>query len=132
MQSYLLILVILTTICSTEGWIRIRNKGGYVARFFVDYHVPNTETTSTSDLRLPIRLFEQTISSGNYPIGQTKIIGLPRNALSTRIRVERFIFYPFFGWYWKEIFRQEIRPQDRVCYDIWGTTIHPAWSSVNC
>ena len=114
-------------------WIRIRNKGGYVARFFVDYHVANLPKRSFSyGYYYPIRLFERTISSGNYPIGQTRVISVPPSALTARIRAERFIFYPFFGWYWKEIFRQEISPQDKRCYDIWGTTVQPYWTSINC
>jgi hypothetical protein len=72
------------------------------------------------------------LSTDNYPIGKTRVIGVPRDALMARIRVELFIFYPFFGWYWKEIFRQEMSPQAKLCFDIWGTTIYPQWTSVNC
>ncbi len=57
---------------------------------------------------------------------------MPRDAITARVRVERFIFYPFFGWYWKEIFRQEMNPQDKRCFDIWGSTEHPRWTSINC
>ncbi|CAF3957177.1 unnamed protein product [Rotaria sp. Silwood2] len=133
MQFYLLVLILFTLIYSTDAWVRVRNKGGYVARFYIDYHIPNAiRKTFVSGYSMPVKLFEQTLSSGNYPIGQTRILGVPRNALTARVRVERFIFYPFFGWYWKEIFRQEIRPQDRICYDIWGTTVQPFWTSINC
>ncbi|CAF0786029.1 unnamed protein product [Rotaria sordida] len=133
MQSYLLILILLIIIYSTDAWIRVRNKGGYIARFYVDYHLPNLPTQIfVSGFQMPIKLFEQTLSSGNYPVGKTRVIGVPRNALTARVRVERFIFYPFFGWYWKEIFRQEVGPQDKVCYDIWGTTVHPFWTSITC
>ncbi len=147
---YLLIVILLTTILSSqysfvcfswfsyidilaEAWFRVRNKGGYVARFFVDYHALHTSAESfISRLYIPIRLFEQTIPSGNYPVGRTRVIDVPFNAVTARIRVERFIFYPFFGWHWKEIFRQEMNPQDKRCFDIWGTTDHPRWTSVNC
>lgn len=116
-----------------EAWIRVRNKGGYVARFFVDYHIPNKVSKNlVSVLNMPVRLFEQTTSSGNYPIGQTRVLGVPPSAVTARVRVERFIFYPFFGWYWKEIFRQEMPPQHKACFDIWGTTIHPRWSTAQC
>lgn len=114
-----------------EAWIRVRNKGGYVARFYIDYHVPNSPQI-VSGFSIPVKLFESTLSSGSYPVGQTRVIGVPRTALTARVRVERFIFYPFFGWYWKEIFRQEFKPQDRLCFDVWGTTIQPYWSSINC
>ncbi|CAF0773726.1 unnamed protein product [Rotaria sp. Silwood1] len=116
-----------------DAWVRVRNKGGYVARFYVDYHIPNTPRKNfVSGLYMPVKLFEQTLSSGNYPVGQTRVLGAPRSALTARVRVERFIFYPFFGWYWKEIFRQEVHPQGKNCYDIWGTTVQPYWTSVNC
>ena len=72
------------------------------------------------------------MSTDSYPIGKTRIIDVPRNALVARVRVERFIFYPFFGWYWKEIFQQEFQPQAKLCFDIWGTTVQPRWTSVNC
>ena len=85
-----------------------------------------------SDLHSPVKLFEQTLSSGNYPIGRTRVINVPRDALSSRVRIERFIFYPFFGWHWKEIFRQEIPPQEKRCFDIWGTTAQPYWTTINC
>ncbi|CAF2859193.1 unnamed protein product [Rotaria sp. Silwood2] len=77
----------------TDAWVRVRNKGGYVARFYIDYHIPNAiRKTFVSGYSMPVKLFEQTLSSGNYPIGQTRILGVPRNALTARVRVERFIF----------------------------------------
>jgi len=77
-------------------------------------------------------LFSRTLSTDNYPIGKIRGINLPRTAIAARVRVERFIFYPFFGWYWKEIFQQEFHPRTNICFDIWGTTAYPRWSSVNC
>ena len=116
-----------------ESWIRVHNKGGYVARFFVDYHVLNSPPASiVAGVHVPVRLFEQTLSSGSYPVGRSRVIDVPRRALSARVRVERFIFYPFFGWHWKEIFRQELRPRDRRCFDIWGTTAYPRWTKMDC
>ncbi|UJR33943.1 hypothetical protein I4U23_021361 [Adineta vaga] len=127
------LLVTFRDIEQLKGWIRVRNKGGYVARFHVDYHVLHSSTGNLiSNLYLPIRLFQETTSSGSYPIGRTRVLDVPRNAVTARVRVERFIFYPFFGWAWKEIFRQEMNPQDKRCFDIWGTTAHPRWTSMNC
>jgi hypothetical protein len=83
-------------------------------------------------LHIPVRLFEQTLSSGNYPLGRTRVIEVPHAALSARVRVERFIFYPFFGWDWKEVFRQEVQPNDKHCFDIWGTTAQPYWTNIDC
>ena len=80
----------------------------------------------------PLQSFERTLKSGNYPVGRTKILDVPRDAETARIRVERFIFYPFFGWEWKEIFRLDISPQDKFCFDIWGTTARPRWTSIDC
>jgi len=111
----------------------VQNKGGYVARFFVDYYAYNPPPSNfISGINVPVRLFAQTLSTDNYPIGKTRVIDVPRTALIARVRVERFIFYPFFGWYWKEIFRQETYPQSKLCFDIWGTTEYPRWTSVNC
>ncbi len=111
----------------------MQNKGGYVARFFVDYYARSSPPSNfIHGINLPVRLFKRTLSTGNYPIGKTRVIGVPRDAIVARVRVERFIFYPFFGWYWKEIFRQEMNPEAKLCFDIWGTTIKPRWTSVNC
>lgn len=111
----------------------MKNKGGYVARFFIDYYAYNRPFNySLSGIPVPVALFPRTVSTDNYPIGKTRVIDVPRVAIAARVRVERFIFYPFFGWYWKEIFRQEVHPQAKVCYDIWGTSAYPRWTSVNC
>ncbi len=85
-----------------------------------------------SGIYAPVGLFAQTLSTDSYPIGKTEVIDVPSIALAARVRVECFILYPFFGWYWKEIFRQEIDPQSKLCFDIWGTTENPSWTSVDC
>jgi hypothetical protein len=111
----------------------VRNKGGYVARFFIDYYEYTLPPNNfISGISVPVRLFKQTLSTDNYPIDQIRVIDVPRKALVARVRVERFIFYPFFGWHWEEIFRQEMNPQAKLCFDIWGTTAQPHWTSVNC
>ena len=60
-----------------------------------------------------------------YPIGKTRGIDLPYNAVAARIRVQRFIFIPFAGWYWSEIFRQEFSPQAKLCFDIGVQLLSP-------
>lgn len=104
-----------------------------MARFFVDYYSRDAPPRSAL-LRFSsdIESFEKTLASGNYAVGRTRVLDVPRDAQSARIRVERFIFYPFFGWEWKEIFRWDIPPQEQLCIDIWGTTAQPRWSPVNC
>ncbi|CAF1107745.1 unnamed protein product, partial [Didymodactylos carnosus] len=113
-----------------NGWVRVKNKGGYVARFFVDFHTVTNNIHNNQPLRT--NLFLQTFSSGDYPIRRSRLIELPPDAMDARVRVERFIFIPFGGWFWKEIFRHEFDSEQPICFDIWGTTVRPRWTTVNC
>ncbi|CAF1051171.1 unnamed protein product [Didymodactylos carnosus] len=97
------------TVDAASGSVRVCNKGGYVAKFYLDSLTKNGESRS--------------YESGIYPIGSCLELQLPREAVWGRVRTENMLFFGI----WREIFRQEFTPPIDRCYSIWGSTFHPSW-----
>lgn len=96
----------------SSGYISVRNTGGYVAEFYVDYTVNG------------VRLSKE---SGEFTAGVTKTIDIPSDATDITLHVKE----AYFIHSWTTIFSEHF--DEPVCkkYHIWGTTLNPKWEEEN-
>jgi hypothetical protein len=90
------------------GSIIVRNEGGYVARFKVQFVIEGK--TITSD-------------SGNFTAGVNKSVDIPSGATSIYLKVEE-------AWFinsWSTIFTKNFDSPVEKSYTISGTTLNPSW-----
>ncbi|RNA01119.1 mitochondrial coenzyme A transporter SLC25A42 [Brachionus plicatilis] len=106
---------ILATPLFRNDWtiIKVRNRGGYVARFEVMYKLGDE--------------FKKE-ETGTFPIGQAKSVLIPPEAISIVIRCENNIFISS----WSTIFSYNMAVAKTTCFEISGTTLGPKWSTVEC
>ena len=93
--------------------ITISSAGAYVARCFIDI---------VDDLG------QLTLASGNIYAGQAQNMDLPDGIKTMTIRCEN---QRFVGQ-WSEIFSQTTNGPRGLCYNLSGTTYHPAHSARVC
>lgn len=93
--------------------IKVKNSGGYVARFEVRYKV-NDQYVSES--------------TGTYALGQARSILVPPEAVSIAIKCENNIFINS----WSTVFSYNLATAQTTCFEISGTTLQPKWKVVDC
>ncbi|KAK7602708.1 hypothetical protein V9T40_006682 [Parthenolecanium corni] len=93
------------------GFVKVRNKGIYVAIFHVSYTL-NGQTISKS--------------SGTFPVLKSKTIDIPKDATNIKVKAQ---FYRFF-WVKKTIFTDEFQTSGNHCYKVSGTTAHQSWKKI--
>jgi hypothetical protein len=86
-----------------EDWttVKVRNSGGYVARFEVRYSLNGQYVTE---------------QSGKYPVGQARALLVPPEATSVIIKCENDIFVNS----WSTVFVVNLPRAQTKCYDISG------------
>ncbi len=88
------------------NWIRIENRGGYVAKFYVSWEGQSEQWRS-----------------GTKPIGYAETISLPPHIKAVSINAQEHT-----GFKWKTIFNKADAPVQRT-YTVTGTTLHPDWKA---
>ncbi|CAF0772927.1 unnamed protein product [Brachionus calyciflorus] len=104
-----------TSPLSKTDWtiIKVRNNGGYVARFEIRY-------------RLNQEYFQE--STGTFAVGQSRSILIPPEARSIVVKCENNIFISS----WSTIFSYNMEIAKETCFEVAGTTLNPRWSTVDC
>ncbi|CAF0819696.1 unnamed protein product [Didymodactylos carnosus] len=115
-----LLFIVFVVLAYTVGTtVRVKNKGGYLARFFVDYQTNKS--------------YWNTKESGIFPVSESREIKLPYAAEHARSRIEIMMYPPDS---FEEIVRYEFinnhTTGNFICIDIWGIIWFPRWSFVNC
>ncbi|KAK7605191.1 hypothetical protein V9T40_007049 [Parthenolecanium corni] len=117
MQSFKIAAVLLVAFAAyasaKDGSISVYNSGGYVATFSADYDLNGRR---------------QTESSGDFTLGVTKSIRVPDGATNIYLKVEIYWFIKSLSTVFTEYFDT---PPEK-CYKIWGTTLSPKYSAINC
>ncbi|KAK7603309.1 hypothetical protein V9T40_003308 [Parthenolecanium corni] len=117
MQSFKIVAVLLVAFAASaaaeSGSIMVRNSGGYVAVFNVDYDL-NGERKSES--------------SGKFTLGVNKEINIPSGATNVYLKVEEY----WFPGQKTTIFTKSYASPVHKCFKIWGTTLSPSYAEENC
>ncbi|MDR8391289.1 hypothetical protein NC796_09085 [Aliifodinibius sp. S!AR15-10] len=94
------------------GSILIRCEGGYVARFTVSYKYKGKEISK---------------HSGDISIGVNKSISIPEGVSDIHLKVEEM-----WGFGWSTIFTKNFDSPVTKCYKVYGTTLNPKYSKIDC
>lgn len=97
---------------SNPGTVTVKNDGGYIARFSVEYSINGKQSTE---------------KTGDFPLGTKKSLGIPSAATDIILTVEEYT-----GFSWNTIFTLGFGAPVIKCYKIWGTTFGPSWEEVKC
>jgi hypothetical protein len=89
------------------GLVMVKNDGGFIARFAVDWRLSGRPDRS---------------ESGNFPVAAAKSIGLPAGATDITLTIEIMTFPPPFET-WKVMAVHSYRAAPRVSFHLSGTTI---------
>lgn len=116
MQSIKIIFVLLATIAALAaaepGSILIRNYGGYMTVFKIDYDLSGSR---------------KSVSSGDFGLGDQKEITIPDGATNVDLTAE---------YYWlsgpNPIFTKSYLGPVHKCFQVRGTTSNPSYDEVNC
>lgn len=97
----------------TNGFIQVKNTGGFVAKFDVSYTLNNKEVSS---------------SSGNFTAGTSKSIIIPDGAtnISLKIKEEYFISS------WSTVLTATFPSPVNKCYEVYGTTLDAHAKEIQC
>lgn len=95
----------------SSGSIVIRNEGGYVAKFRVDYLL-NGERLEAE--------------SGSFTLGVSTDIQIPAGASDINLCVKEAIFINT----WSTIFTENFAEPGHYEYEISGTTLNPSWKKI--
>lgn len=95
------------------GSIKVRNEGGYVARFSVEYTFDNRSVTK---------------HSGDFTLGVNKDLTIPEGATNIYLKVEEYWFIGATS----TIFTEKFDTPVTKCYKIWGTTLDPHYAEIPC
>ena len=88
------------------GFITIRNSGGYVAKFTVEYTEGGHRVTK---------------DSGKFTVGTNESVPIPEGATDIFLKVEEYVFFGSTSTVFTERFSGPVKKY----YKIWGTTIAP-------
>ncbi len=93
------------------GKVKMRNTGGYVARFSVNYNLDGRRRSA---------------SSGNFSAGLNREITIPAGATDINVKAERQVFV--LSSTWETTFTKRFsKLEGDVCFRVWGTTLAPRW-----
>ncbi|KAK7590707.1 hypothetical protein V9T40_002320 [Parthenolecanium corni] len=106
-------LAVLSLAAAGPGSIKVRNRGGNMATFTLDYDMNGQRESK---------------SSGNFPLDVNKEIQIPNGATNITLKVEEYWSYPLKT----TVFTKSFNSPVRKCYKIEGTTFSPLWKEVAC
>jgi thiol-activated cytolysin len=101
-----------------NGFVRLRNSGGYVARFNVEWTQKGVDGLTDQT---------QSWSSGDTTAGWQSTRDLPGDA--TKVRVKAEVATGLFWQPWNEALNTTLNGPDNKCYRITGTTLSPHWDN---
>jgi hypothetical protein len=94
------------------GFIEVNNQGGFVSRFFLTYNYGGVEITR---------------NSGDFLLGQSRMILTPDGATNFRVNIQSMVFFGVYA----DIMSYQL-PSTGKCFIVYGTSLHPAWNQINC
>ncbi|KAK7602824.1 hypothetical protein V9T40_006798 [Parthenolecanium corni] len=106
-------LAVLSLAAAGPGSILVRNGGGYVAIFNVDYDLNGQRKSE---------------DSGQFSLGVNKEIQIPNGATNIYLKVEEYWFFASRT----TVFTKSFDSPVHKCYKIWGTTLSPLWEEEAC
>ena len=92
------------------GSVKVRNEGGYVARFSLSYTFQGHNFTK---------------NSGTFSLGVNKSIEIPEGATDIHLKVEEM-----WGFGWSTIFTKVFPTPESKSYKVYGTTLNPKWAEL--
>ncbi|XP_044020577.1 uncharacterized protein LOC122860715 [Aphidius gifuensis] len=104
---------VIATALARSGSITVKNGGGYVALFSVEY---------TKDGK------RQSAESGDFTAGVSKTIQIPDGARDVFVKAEVYWFIASRA----VIFTKHYDGPEQKCFKVWGTTLNTAWDERNC
>ncbi|KAK7605190.1 hypothetical protein V9T40_007048 [Parthenolecanium corni] len=117
MQSFKIAAILLVAFAAyasaKDGYVSVNNNGGYVAAGQVQYDYNGSR---------------QSESFGDFSLGVTKSIRIPDGATNIYVKVEEYWFINSLS----TIFTESFATPPEKCYKIWGTTLNPKYSTINC
>ena len=95
----------------SRGYISVRNTGGFVARFSVEYTRSSGSRTRED--------------SGNISLGVNKSIELPPGSTDISLKVEEM-----WGFGWSTIFDKHYSSVVNKEFQVYGTTLAPCYKEI--
>lgn len=96
-----------------DSYIKVKNSGGFVARFSASYNLSGREITQ---------------DSGNFTAGVSKTMTIPAEATNIQVKVQEEYFISS----WSTVAQYSFdRPETR-CYDVYGTTLDAHCKEITC
>ncbi|CAF2129310.1 unnamed protein product [Rotaria magnacalcarata] len=119
MSKYFIISLLLISKCVVpiDGFIRVCNKGGYLAKCYLQSRAADSARRNHHD------------DTGLFPVAQCRTMEIPVIAVLNRFECKSLAFIAVY----KSIFVQEFASSIfNYCYEITGTALNPKWSQTRC
>lgn len=97
----------------SHGFIQVKNTGGFVATFDVQYTLNEKEVSS---------------SSGNFTAGVSKSILIPEGATSISLKIKEEYFISS----WSTVLTKTFEQPPTACFEVYGTTLNAHAKEVKC
>jgi len=97
----------------TSGYIQVKNTGGFIARFDVQYMSEGREIT---------------VGSGKFTAGTSSSIVIPHDATNISLKIKVKVFIGSWSTVITKIFEQPIK----MCFEVYGTTLNAHVKEVTC
>ncbi|MGE3799803.1 MAG: hypothetical protein AB7H80_02165 [Candidatus Kapaibacterium sp.] len=98
---------------ASAGFIRVKNTGGFVARFCVTYQLNGREITQ---------------DSGDFTAGISKAIYLPPDATQIYVQIQEEYFINS----WSTVETLNFATPVEKCYEIYGSTLDAHVKEIDC
>jgi hypothetical protein len=118
LKFYLITFAILLAInlnnCQNSGSITVRNRGAFMARYWITFILNREEFTNSTEW---------------FSAGQSRHLEFPFRSTNGHLIVQNLVFIGT----WRNVFSLDIiLPTGNRCFSVWGTTLIPHWTSENC